>query len=204
MVAARRAREKGAKVIAIVNNEGSALAASADAAIVLRSGAEVIAGSTRMGAGTAQKAALNLLSTLTHIRLGAVHDGLMVNVQAGNAKLKRRAARIVSEIAGVDEAKPRRPSSRTDYGLSPQCCSAPVPHLPRPRGCSWRRRRAICASPSGVSPQRSPLKRRRPGGLKPAVEDRNDGCCSVCPATAVTRRAWPWPANRLNAAGDER
>ena len=54
----------------------------------------MIAGSTRMGAGTAQKAALNLLSTLTHIRLGAVHDGLMVNVQTGNAKLKRRAAAL--------------------------------------------------------------------------------------------------------------
>ncbi len=54
-----------------------------------------------MGAGTAQKAALNLLSTLTHVRLGAVHDGLMVNVETGNIKLRRRAAGIVSKITGA-------------------------------------------------------------------------------------------------------
>jgi N-acetylmuramic acid 6-phosphate etherase len=105
VAAARRARENGAYVVAVVNNAGSPLAAAADAEILLETGPEVIAGSTRLGAGTAQKAALNLLSTLTHIRLGAVHDGLMVNVEAGNAKLRRRAAAIVSAIAGVDETR---------------------------------------------------------------------------------------------------
>jgi N-acetylmuramic acid 6-phosphate etherase len=104
---ARRARETGAFVIAVVNNPGSQLAAAADIEILLPSGPEVIAGSTRLAAGTAQKAALNLLSTLTHIRLGAVHDGLMVNVEAGNAKLRRRAAGIVATIAGVDEQRAR-------------------------------------------------------------------------------------------------
>jgi N-acetylmuramic acid 6-phosphate etherase len=105
IAAARRARERGALVIAVVNNPGSRLAAVADIEILLASGAEVIAGSTRMGAGTAQKAALNLLSTLTHIRLGAVHDGLMVNVEAGNTKLRQRAKGIVAAIAKVDEAR---------------------------------------------------------------------------------------------------
>jgi N-acetylmuramic acid 6-phosphate etherase len=105
VAAARRAREKGAFVIAVVNNPSSPLAAAADLEILLSSGAEVIAGSTRMGAGTAQKAALNLLSTLTHIRLGAVHDGLMVNVETGNAKLRQRAQGIVARIAGVDAAR---------------------------------------------------------------------------------------------------
>lgn len=104
VAAAKRARERGCFVIAVVNNPGSKLAAAADLEILLPSGPEVIAGSTRMGAGTAQKAALNLLSTLTHIKLGAVHDGLMVNVETGNIKLRRRAAGIVSTIAGVDEA----------------------------------------------------------------------------------------------------
>ena len=103
LAAARRAREKGCLVIAVVNNANSRLAAAADLEILLASGPEVIAGSTRLGAGTAQKVALNLLSTLTHIRLGAVHDGLMVNVEVGNAKLKRRAQAIVAAIAGVDE-----------------------------------------------------------------------------------------------------
>ncbi len=105
VAAARRARENGCFVIAVVNNPGSPLAAAADLEILLASGPEVIAGSTRLGAGTAQKAALNLLSTLTHIRLGAVHDGLMVNVETGNAKLKRRAVGIVAAIATVDEAR---------------------------------------------------------------------------------------------------
>ena len=103
VAAAKRASERGALVVSVVNNPGSPLGNVADFEIVLDSGPEVIAGSTRLGAGTAQKAALNLLSTLTHIKLGAVHDGMMVNVQAGNAKLKRRAARIVMQIAGTDE-----------------------------------------------------------------------------------------------------
>jgi N-acetylmuramic acid 6-phosphate etherase len=103
LAAARTARAMGAKVIAVVNNRASALEAAADIAIVLDSGAEVISGSTRMGAGTAQKAALNFLSTLTHIKLGAVHDGYMVNVEAGNIKLRRRAAGIVMAITGAAE-----------------------------------------------------------------------------------------------------
>jgi N-acetylmuramic acid 6-phosphate etherase len=100
---AKRARELGASVIAVVNNPNSALAAAADIEIFLDSGPEVIMGSTRMGAGTAQKAALNLLSTLTHIKLGAVHDGMMVNVRADNLKLKARARGIVSRIAKANE-----------------------------------------------------------------------------------------------------
>jgi N-acetylmuramic acid 6-phosphate etherase len=103
IAAAKRARERGATVVAVVNNPNSALAAAADIEILLDSGPEVITGSTRMGAGTAQKAALNFLSTLVHIKLGAVHDGMMVNVRADNLKLKARAAGIVARIAGVSE-----------------------------------------------------------------------------------------------------
>ena len=103
ITAAKRARELGAKVVAVVNNPKSPLAAAADIEILLDSGPEVITGSTRMGAGTAQKAALNFLSTLVHIKLGAVHDGMMVNVRANNLKLKARAGGIVSRIARVSE-----------------------------------------------------------------------------------------------------
>ncbi len=99
--AAQSARTRGACVIAVVNNAKSPLAATANFEILLNTGPEVIAGSTRMGAGTAQKAALNLLSTLAHIKLGAVHDGMMVNVQADNQKLKRRAQGIVRLITGA-------------------------------------------------------------------------------------------------------
>ena len=107
IAAAETARAKGCLVIAVVNNAGSALAAAADIEVLLETGPEVISGSTRMGAGTSQKAALNLLSTLVNTRLGAVHDGYMVNVETGNIKLVQRAAAIVSAITGasVDDAK---------------------------------------------------------------------------------------------------
>ena len=96
------ARAKGAKVIAIANNPGAPIFDHADVAICLPTPAEVIAGSTRMGAGTAQKVALNLMSTLMGIRLGHVHDGMMVGLLADNAKLRARARAMVMEIAGVD------------------------------------------------------------------------------------------------------
>jgi N-acetylmuramic acid 6-phosphate etherase len=113
IAAAAQAKRRGAFVISVVNNPDSPLGALADSEIVLNSGPEIISGSTRMGAGTAQKVALNLLSTLIHIKLGAVHDGMMVNVQADNAKLKRRAAGIISRITGVDEMTARAALERS-------------------------------------------------------------------------------------------
>jgi N-acetylmuramic acid 6-phosphate etherase len=96
------AREKGAKIVAIANNAGAKLFDGADVGILLATPPELISGSTRMGAGTAQKIALNMFSTLMAIRLGHVHDGYMVNLRADNTKLQIRAARIVSAIAGVE------------------------------------------------------------------------------------------------------
>ena len=101
---ARVAKSQGCLVVAVVNNAGSALAHQSDIEVLLETGPEVISGSTRMGAGTAQKAALNLLSTLVHTRLGAVHDGLMVSVEAGNRKLVARANNIVRLITGAPSA----------------------------------------------------------------------------------------------------
>jgi len=97
------ARAAGARTIGIANNAGAPLFARVDAAICLPTPAEVIAGSTRMGAGTAQKIALNMLSTLMAVHLGHVHDGYMVNVIADNEKLRGRACGIVAAIAGVEE-----------------------------------------------------------------------------------------------------
>lgn len=104
LVVAKAAAARGITVAGIANVPGSALLARADIAILLETGPEVVSGSTRMGAGTAQKAALNLMSTLIGIKLGHVHDGYMVNVVADNAKLIDRAARIVADIAGVPRA----------------------------------------------------------------------------------------------------
>jgi N-acetylmuramic acid 6-phosphate etherase len=94
------ARRRGAATIAIANNKDAPLLRLADVAILLETPPEVIAGSTRMGAGTAQKIALNMLSTLIAIHLGHVHDGYMVNLTADNIKLRDRAARIVAAISG--------------------------------------------------------------------------------------------------------
>lgn len=101
------AQGQGAKVVAMANNPGAVLFDAADVSILLQTPPEVISGSTRMGAGTAQKIAFNMFSTLVGILLGHVHDGHMVNLKADNIKLKGRACRIVSDISGVglDEAE---------------------------------------------------------------------------------------------------
>ncbi|TPN89956.1 N-acetylmuramic acid 6-phosphate etherase [Mesorhizobium sp. CU2] len=94
------AHRRGAATVAIANNRGAVLFKQADVAILLETPPELIAGSTRMGAGTAQKIALNMLSTLTAIHLGHVHDGYMVNLSADNIKLRDRAVRMVAAISG--------------------------------------------------------------------------------------------------------
>lgn len=99
------ARARGALTIALANNRGAPLLAAGDHPILLDTGAEVIAGSTRMQAGTAQKAALNLLSTAIMLRLGLVHRGLMVNMRVSNAKLRARAQAMIAELAGVAQAR---------------------------------------------------------------------------------------------------
>jgi N-acetylmuramic acid 6-phosphate etherase len=102
VAAVERARAAGALTIAIVNNADSVLADAAEHALVAVTGSEVLAGSTRMKAGTAQKAVLNLLSTAIMIRLGLVHDGRMVAMRISNAKLLQRGRGMVQDIAGVD------------------------------------------------------------------------------------------------------
>ena len=99
------ARSLNAGRIAVVCSPGSPMADLATVAIETAPGPEVITGSTRMKAGTVQKMILNMLSTATMIRLGKVYSNLMVDVQPTNEKLRRRAVRIVSEAAAVDEAE---------------------------------------------------------------------------------------------------
>jgi len=96
--AALAGAERGALVIAIANNADAPLFQSADVPILLDTGAEIISGSTRMNAGTAQKSVLNLLSSLLMIRLGHVYDGLMVNLNVSNEKLRQRAIGILVRI----------------------------------------------------------------------------------------------------------
>lgn len=94
------ARVAGATTIGIANAPGSPLLRDADIAIVLDTGAEPIAGSTRLKAGTAQKIVLNAISSAAMVQLGKVYGNLMVDVVATNVKLKRRAERLVHTILG--------------------------------------------------------------------------------------------------------
>ena len=96
----REARQGGALTVAIANNRDTPLLAEADHPIWLDTGPEPIAGSTRMKAGTAQRIALNLLSSLVMIRLGRVYRGLMVDLKAVNKKLIRRSEKILLELSG--------------------------------------------------------------------------------------------------------
>ena len=102
-----RAKARGALTVAITSAPDSRLTKDADIAIVTQTGAEPLAGSTRMLAGTAQKIVLSALSTAVMVRLGKVYDNLMVDVVATNEKLRCRALRLVSELGGVNESRAR-------------------------------------------------------------------------------------------------
>jgi len=101
------AHQAGARSIAITCNPGSPLAEAAELAIVVETGSEVIAGSTRMKAGLAQKMILHLLSTTVMIQLGRVEGNLMTNLTPVSRKLHSRAMRILMKLADVDEARAR-------------------------------------------------------------------------------------------------
>jgi N-acetylmuramic acid 6-phosphate etherase len=96
----REAKRRGALTIGIANNRDTPLLSDAEHGIFLDTGAEPIAGSTRMNAGTAQRITLSLLSTLVMIRLGHVYRGLMVDVQAANTKLTRRKREMLMHLTG--------------------------------------------------------------------------------------------------------
>ncbi len=106
--AVERARALGAYTIGISSVEDSPLTRAAEVPIVLSTGPEAVSGSTRLKAGTAQKIALNTLSTAVMVRLGKVYNNLMVDVVGGNAKLRARAIRLVRHLTGVDEKDARR------------------------------------------------------------------------------------------------
>lgn len=115
----RAARDAGAATVAVAGNAGAPIFAATDVSILLDVGAEVISGSTRMGAGTAQKAALNLFSTLVGVKLGHVHDNLMVNVTADNEKLRQRAVRMVCRITGATPEIAQRALAQTGGAVKP-------------------------------------------------------------------------------------
>ncbi|YCA44877.1 N-acetylmuramic acid 6-phosphate etherase [Bacillus sp. JZ8] len=99
--ALRYARERGASTCAISCNKETAISALADVAIEVDTGPEVLTGSTRLKAGTAQKLLLNMISTVSMIQMGKVYKNLMVDVQPTNEKLVERSKRIIMEATGI-------------------------------------------------------------------------------------------------------
>lgn len=108
IAAIKYARAHGAKTVAVVCNPQSPLGKAAHVTIVADVGAEVVAGSTRMKAGTAQKMILNMFSTGAMTRLGYVYGNLMVNLRTKNEKLVERGVGILEEAAGLDHAAARK------------------------------------------------------------------------------------------------
>ena len=114
IAAVEHARRQGALTIGLACNADSALAAAAEHGIEIVVGPELITGSTRLKAGTAQKLVLNMLSTITMIRLGKTYGNLMVDVRASNEKLRARSRRIVALATGAPDEEIERALAATD------------------------------------------------------------------------------------------
>jgi len=112
--ALKEAQAIGAKTIAVSCNETAVINEGVDVAIGVVVGPEVLTGSTRLKAGTAQKLVLNMLTTASMIRLGKVYGNLMVNVQATNQKLRERVKRIIMEVTGVSYMEAEKLSTLAD------------------------------------------------------------------------------------------
>ncbi|MGV9786957.1 N-acetylmuramic acid 6-phosphate etherase [Streptomyces sp. NPDC003435] len=112
--AVEHARAAGALTVGLSCNADSALAAAAEHGIEVVVGPELLSGSTRLKAGTAQKLVLNMLSTITMIRLGKTYGNLMVDVRASNAKLRARSRRIVAQATGAEDTEIERALTEAD------------------------------------------------------------------------------------------
>ncbi|MDD7971830.1 N-acetylmuramic acid 6-phosphate etherase [Roseinatronobacter alkalisoli] len=119
IAALEAARRAGALTAGIACVTGTPLLDAAKHAIAIETGAEVVAGSTRMKAGTVQKVVLNMLSTQIMVHLGHVHDGLMVDMRPLNQKLRRRACDMVARIADVSVADAESALVQTDWRIKP-------------------------------------------------------------------------------------
>ena len=111
------AKSCGCTTVGITSNFGSKLDHFADIPIVTDTGAEVVTGSTRMKAGTAQKLVLNMLSTVSMIKTGKVYENLMINLKPSNEKLTLRIINIVCDITGCDDEKARAALENNDWDI---------------------------------------------------------------------------------------
>lgn len=117
LAAVRAARARGALTVGLSCNAGTPLSTAADRAIEVLVGPEVLAGSTRLKAGTAQKLVLNMISTISMIRLGKTYGNLMVDLRVTNVKLRDRAVRIIRRVTGVPRADAEAALDRADLDV---------------------------------------------------------------------------------------
>jgi N-acetylmuramic acid 6-phosphate etherase len=122
--ALRRAGELGALTVAIACVEGSAIGREAQVVIEVVTGPEILTGSTRLKAGTAQKMVLNMLSTGVMVQMGKVYENLMVDVKATNAKLRQRAVGIVREVTGEPDDRAQAALEACEWSVKPACLVA--------------------------------------------------------------------------------
>lgn len=111
------ARQIGAKTVAISNNPDTPISRAAEISICLLTGPEVVAGSTRMKAGTSQKIVLNMLSTVTMIQCGNVYENMMINLRPTNLKLTRRVITIVCELTGLSYEEAESLLAENDWNI---------------------------------------------------------------------------------------
>jgi N-acetylmuramic acid 6-phosphate etherase len=146
------AQEVGALTVALACNADPVIGQHADITIAVETGPEVISGSTRLKAGTAQKMVLNMLSTGTMVLLGKTYGNLMVDVQPTNAKLRRRAVRIVETATGLATPEAARLLA----------------------ACGDETKTAIVAALAGVPPEEARVRLARAGGVvRQALEARS-------------------------------
>ena len=117
VAAVEYAKARGARTIAVSCNRNSPLEKAADLAIVVETGPEVVSGSTRMKAGTAQKMVLNMLSTGAMVRMGYVYGNLMVNLDQKNSKLTARALTIVQRALKIPRLEARRALQAANHSV---------------------------------------------------------------------------------------
>ena len=160
-----------AVTIGIANNPGTALLASARFPILVETGRELIAGSTRMKAGTAQKIVLNLISTGIMLRLGRVYRGMMVNMAPTNAKLKRRAEAMVAQIAHCDPSQAARALEQAEGDIKTAALLAlgfdKVQAETVLRECDGNLRRVFAELSKDQAQQLKAAVARRHGAVKP-------------------------------------
>lgn len=177
--ALRFARQRGAQTVLLTSNRNSPARRAAHITIAPHTGPEVIAGSTRMKAGTAQKLVLNMLSTAAMIRLGRVYNNWMVDLSMTNAKLRSRGLRILREATGASAAEAKRALAQSGglrLALMMLKTGASVSEarrtLQRTGGNLWQ----ALAAHSGASVKEARAKRavksapRKPGLGKPVLE----------------------------------